>query len=221
MTQKSPKKKSVPKKRVAKNTKPDLKMTDTDTLPPLEQGYLAGTMLISTPLIDNGIFNKSVIYICAHDKDGAIGVVINRVISNVQWTKVLEQLKIETSQPHEGLLPVHFGGPIEADKGFILHSSDYIHDEMFTVYNNIAITPNVDILHEIVEGNGPKDSIFMLGHAGWLPGQLEAEIEKNLWLTLPAEFELIFHTDNAYKWSKAIKTLGINWYQYSTDVGHA
>ncbi|MBL0320336.1 MAG: YqgE/AlgH family protein [Alphaproteobacteria bacterium] len=210
-----PKKATMPK--AANTKKPAARQRKSSS----KQGYLAGLMLVSTPLIETGIFTKAVIYICAHDEQGAIGVVVNRVISNIQWSKVLEQLSISYDSIPEGTIPIHFGGPIDADKGYILHSAEFKHNEMFSIHNNIAITPNVDLLHEIVQKKGPKDSIFVLGHAGWLPGQLEAEIEKNMWVPITADYDLIFVTDNSYKWNKAVKSLGFNWYQYSTEVGHA
>ena len=149
-----------------------------------------------------------------------MGIVINQRFPEVVFKDLLEQLHL----PHSELLMdpvVHFGGPVETGRGFVLHSTDFLQEDTVKVNDNIGITGSVDILRAIAKGEGPHKSIFALGYAGWGPGQLEAEMHTNSWLTIPADDELIFGTDLTDKWEKSMLKIGINPFALSSEIGHA
>ena len=116
---------------------------------------------------------------------------------------------------------VHFGGPVEAARGFVLHSADYVHDATMVVDDDFALTATVDVLKALAEGHGPRHSLLALGYAGWAPGQLDAEIQNNGWLTVPADEEIVFHLNNDSKWQGAVARLGVDISNLSSEVGHA
>lgn len=181
---------------------------------------LAGNVLVATPQIQGSCFERSVIYMCAHNEAGAMGIVVNNAIENVEFSEVLSQLSIE----HEGAapsFPLHFGGPVEPNRGFILHSSDVLCDDSVVDHNGIALTASMNLLEHIAKQKGPEHGMLLLGYAGWSPQQLESEIEEGSWIVLPASKALLFQTDNEHKWDMAISTLGIDMGHFSTDVGHA
>lgn len=149
-----------------------------------------------------------------------MGVIVNNGIDNVDIADVFSQLSI----PCEGgadPFPIHFGGPVEANRGFVLHSSDVISDDSVVDASGIALTASLNILQQIASGKGPRNGMLLLGYAGWSPGQLEGEIEGGSWIVLPATQQLVFDTHNDLKWSMAVGTLGIDIGHFSTDVGHA
>ena len=165
-------------------------------------------------------FYKTVIYLCAHTDEGAMGLVLNQVIKGLSFPNLLEQLGIEESGKG-GAVPVHFGGPVEAGRGFVLHSNEYVQDATLEVRDGIALTATVDVLKAIARDRGPKRSLLALGYAGWGPGQLEDEIRSNGWLQVPADIDLIFGGDQATKWERSIKKIGINPQMLSDEAGHA
>lgn len=183
-------------------------------------GYLEGHLLIATPLITESCFHRSVVYMCAHNAEGAMGIIINHTIENLSFREVFEQLDIKTTGLKKKT-PVYFGGPVDAARGFVIHSDDYCQEETFVMENRIALTSNLKILRDIAEGAGPENSILALGYAGWSPGQIEAEVESNSWISIPATPELVFETDNQEKWEKAARQLGVDIYNLSGNVGHA
>lgn len=184
-------------------------------------GYLEGQLLIATPSLQGSCFSKSVVYICVHNAEGAMGIIVNQPLDQVNVNEVLKQLNIETGENYINL-PVHFGGPVEVARGFVLHSSDYTHKGTVHMGNNISVTSNVDALRDIAAGKGPEHSILALGYAGWSPGQLEAEIEANSWITAPANGDIVFGASNQTKWELSAGSLGVhNIYHLSTQVGHA
>ena len=185
--------------------------------------YLEGQMLIAMPAMGDPRFAKSVIFLCAHSVDGAIGLVVNKPIDNLSFPELLDQLDIEASdlgKESDGL-PVHFGGPVESRRGFILHSADFVEDGTLVVDENIALTATVDILREIAQGTGPRQTLLALGYAGWGPGQLEAEFQDNTWLSAPADSAIIFDGDIQSKWTRALATLGIDQSMLSGNAGRA
>lgn len=182
--------------------------------------YLEGQLLIATPLLAESCFEKSVIYICSHNEQGAMGMLINQAMDGLTCTDLLNQLDIRAPLLGRGT-PIHFGGPVEPGKGFILHTGDYHSSGTHMVGRNIALTSTVNILKDIARGKGPTKSIIALGYAGWSAGQLEAEIASNSWIIAPASEELIFGQDNASKWMKSAESLGVNLHKYSPVVGHA
>ena len=194
-------------------------MTDT----PEEEDtstYLTGSLLISMPQMRDDRFTRSVVYICAHTSDGAMGLIINKIVESVSFPELLDQLNIDTSATNKEIR-VHFGGPVETGRGFVLHSADYVQDATLVIDYSVALTATVDILKSIAEGDGPDKSILALGYAGWAPGQLDQEIQANGWLSVPADNDLVFGDDPDTKWEKAMGKIGIDFNMLSGDTGHA
>lgn len=182
--------------------------------------YMTGQLLIAMPGMRDERFAKSVIYMCAHTDEGAMGLVLNQVIDSLSFRQLLGQLGIEDDRS-KGDHPVHFGGPVEAGRGFVLHTADYKQDATLEVDETIALTATIDILKAIARGHGPRKSLLALGYAGWGPGQLDSEIRQNGWLQVPADAEIIFDTENGSKWERAIQKLGIDPRMLSDTAGHA
>jgi len=178
------------------------------------------SMLIAMPGLQDGLFTRSVVYICAHSAAGAMGIVVNQRLPDVEFGELLSQLKLPRSSLKVEPV-VHFGGPVETGRGFVLHSTDFIREDTVRINDTLCITGTVDILEAIAEGRGPSRSIFALGYAGWSAGQLESEIQNNSWLTIPADEDLIFGTALDDKWGKALSRLGIDAHALSADAGHA
>ena len=185
--------------------------------------FLTGQLIMSMPAMYDIRFMRTVIYICMHNDDGAMGIVINRLIDDLNFDKVLNQLDI----PIEGKLSendninIHFGGPVEIGRGFVLHSDDYFKQGTVTLDNGIGLTASIDILSDIASGDGPVKKILALGYAGWGPGQLEAEIKENTWLHCPSDAGLIFGDDIKNKWHDALSKIGVDISMLSSDAGHA
>ena len=183
-------------------------------------GYLTGQMLIAMPQMQDPRFSRSVIYLCAHTADGAMGLVVNKLMDNVSFPELLDQLSLE-GDTAEDLINVHFGGPVETGRGFVLHSADYVQDSTLVIDDERALTATIDILKVIAEGSGPHRSLLALGYAGWGPGQLDEEIQQNGWLSVPADDTLVFGDDIGDRWEAAMAKLGININMLSGDAGHA
>ena len=182
--------------------------------------YFTGQLLIAMPGMRDEQFYKTVIYICAHTDDGAMGLVLNQVIKGLSFPSLLEQLGIEEGANGRAV-PIHFGGPVEAGRGFVLHTDDYQQDATLEVDGGVSLTATVDVLKAVARGRGPKQSLLALGYAGWGPGQLDDEIKANGWLQAPADRELIFDGDQATKWDRSIEKIGIDPRMLSDEVGHA
>lgn len=165
-------------------------------------------------------FAKTIIYMCAHSAEGAMGLVLNRVLDSLTFPDLLEQLGIETAEIGDQI-KVHFGGPVESGRGFVLHTPDYMQDTTLVVDNEVALTATVDILRAIAGGHGPKRCLLALGYAGWGPGQLDNEIKNNGWLHVAADDDLVFGPDLETKWKRAMEKLGIDPSMLSDDAGHA
>lgn len=185
-----------------------------------QKGYLAGQLLVATPVIDSGCFQKSVIYVFNHSADGAMGLIINQPIELVNYGALLEGMNLPPETATKNI-PVFFGGPVERARGFVLHSTDYFREFSLMKSGELAITASSNILADIARGEGPKNAALIVGYAGWSAGQLEAEIEQNSWISVPATAELMFGTENDLKWATASKSLGIDMAFFSTTVGHA
>ncbi len=177
-------------------------------------------MLIAMPQMRDPRFARTVVYVCAHSSEGAMGLVVNRLFEALTFTDLLEQLGIESS-PRCSEIRVHFGGPVEAGRGFVLHSTDYVAESTLVVENEVALTATVDVLRAISEGSGPILSLLALGYAGWSAGQLDQEILENVWLNVPADADLLFGRDLDHKWERAIAKLGIDFGMLSGEAGHA
>jgi len=190
------------------------------TSPKKPLNSLTGQFLIAMPQMPDPRFEKSVIYICVHNADGAMGLVVNKLFDGISFTHLLHQLDIEITQPARELT-VHFGGPVESGRGFVLHSADYNREGSMQVSDEVVLTATIDILRAVSEGRGPQNAILALGYAGWGPGQLDQEMQQNGWLHAPADNRILFDTDQDRKWERALASLGINLSMLSADIGHA
>jgi putative transcriptional regulator len=192
------------------------------------QGYLDGQLLIAMPVMGDARFERSVIYLCAHSADGAMGIMVNRPAGSIDFPELLVQLNIINKDDQIKLpetaesMKVLRGGPVDTGRGFVLHSSDfYIENATLRIDNDICLTATVDILKAIANGKGPKHAILALGYAGWRPGQLEAEIQGNGWLHCDADADLVFGDDIDEKYARALRKIGIDPGMLSNDAGHA
>jgi putative transcriptional regulator len=182
---------------------------------------LTGQLLIAMPQMMDPRFARSVVYVCAHSEDeGAMGLVVNKLLASLTMEELFTHLKLEPN--NLGLSrPVHFGGPVEPGRGFVLHTADYREDASLVVGDGFAVTATLDILRAIGKGEGPQRSLLALGYAGWAPGQLDAEMQANGWLSITADTDLIFDDDFEAKWQRALGKIGIDLTMLSTDAGHA
>ncbi|MCE3247046.1 MAG: hypothetical protein K0R41_871 [Geminicoccaceae bacterium] len=185
------------------------------------ESSLAGQLLVAMPQMADPRFARSVVYLCAHSVDGAMGLVVNRLIESLSFQNLLEQIGVEQDGSAARDMPVHFGGPVESSRGFVLHSTDYMQDSTLVIEDEIALTATIDVLKAIARGDGPRHRVLALGYAGWAAGQLDAEIQANGWLLVPADLELVFGLDNDTKWERAIAKIGIDLTLLSSEAGHA
>ncbi len=183
--------------------------------------YLTGQLLIAMPAMTDPRFQRTVIYVCAHSDEGAMGLVINKPMNSINYGDLLQQLSIESPVNDVSGLPVHFGGPVESGRGFVLHSDDFVRDGTMRVEPGIALTATVDVLKAIATGSGPRRHFLALGYAGWGPGQLDAEMQANGWLNAPADEAILFDPDLSTKWERAIGKLGVSPAMLSGEAGHA
>ena len=182
---------------------------------------LAGELLVAMPQMMDPRFARSVVYICAHSEEaGAMGLVINKLLSSLTMDELFAHLKLEPTRLNDPR-PVHFGGPVEPGRGFVLHSSDYQEEATLTVGDEFGVTATLDILRAIGKGEGPRHSLLALGYAGWAPGQLDAEIQANGWLSVTADAALVFGGALEDKWERALAKLGVSPSMLSTEAGHA
>src|ERR1700741_3149540 len=193
-----------------------------------KRSYLDGQLLIAMPVMGDPRFERSVIYMCAHSADGAMGIMVNRPAGSIDFPDLLVQLNIITRNDQIKLpdtaesMKVMRGGPGDTGRGFVLHPSDFfLANATLPIDDQICLTATVDILKAIANGNGPKHAILALGYAGWGPGQLENEIQGNGWLHCAADPDLIFGTDVGRKYEKALKKIGIDLGMLSSEAGHA
>ena len=182
---------------------------------------LTGKFLIAMPGIGDPRFENALVYLCAHSEDGTMGLIVNRQSDDVVIDDVLDQLEIKACDDMPALA-VHFGGPVEMGRGFVLHEAAYQDgDATMVVDENFAMTASQDILKDIARGQGPERRIFCLGYAGWGPQQLEDEISANGWLTCDASKDIVFKLPDARKWEATLKTLGVSPEFLSGAAGHA
>ncbi len=185
-----------------------------------KSGYLDGHMLVAMPQMSDPSFARSVIYLCAHSSDGAMGLVVNKLIDSITFPDMLRQLNIDEASSSDQIR-IHFGGPVESGRGFVLHSDDYVQESTHVVNEGIALTATIDVLCAIANDEGPRRSLLALGYAGWAPGQLDAEIQANGWLHVDPDDDLIFGGDLDKKWEQAINKLGIDLSVFSGVAGRA
>lgn len=185
-----------------------------------DRTWLAGKLLLAAPAMSDPRFEKSVIFVCAHDAEGAMGIVINHEMPDIPISVLLAQLSMK---PAAGFadFPVLHGGPVESARGLLLHSGDFVKSESIRVDSRFIVTGTVEALREIVGGAGPSEKLFALGYAGWGQGQLEDEIAQNAWLVVEADPDLVFRTPAGQKWERALKKLGVDPAFLMTTAGRA
>lgn len=191
-------------------------------------GFLDGQMLVAMPGMSDERFARSVIYLCAHSEEGAMGIVINRPAPKVKFPELLVQLDVIEKDaairlPNKaGAMQVLKGGPVETGRGFVLHSNDFfIDNSTLPIDQGVSLTATIDILRAIADGSGPDRAVLALGYAGWQAGQLETEMQHNGWLNVPADPSLIFDTALDSKYERAVAHLGIDLSRLSMQAGHA
>lgn len=195
---------------------------EQDGMPEDAEGYLTGQLLIAMPAMRDPRFTRSVIYMCVHNDQGAMGLVINRLVGSIKFSDLLEELELDTAPIDSSKFPaVHFGGPVETGRGFVLHSADYLRDDSMQLSEGLALTATVDILRDIALGSGPTKALLTLGYAGWGPGQLDDELQENSWLSVDCDPDLLFGSALDDKWDRALAKIGISASLLSTDSGHA
>jgi len=182
---------------------------------------LCGKLLIAMPGMGDSRFEKSVVYMCAHSDTGSMGLIVNKPSRELNFDELLEQLGIDKETATDSP-KVHFGGPVDIGRGFVLHSADYgDQDTTMKVDERFGMTASIDVLEDLASGCGPKQALLALGYAGWGAGQLDDEILRNGWLTCEATPELVFEAKNDSKWALALKSLGIDPLMLSSAAGRA
>jgi putative transcriptional regulator len=189
-------------------------------VPPPPEGFLTGQLLIAMPAMTDPRFSQSVIYVCAHTPEGAMGLVVNRPVVKPTFEDLLQQLKV-TPHPPARQIRLCAGGPVENARGFVLHTVDWTGEGSLRVDDSHALTASLDVLQVIAEGGGPRECVLALGYAGWGPGQLDKEMQQNAWLTSPADEMLLFGSDHDAKWTRAFAKLNLDPLQLSDAFGHA
>ncbi len=187
-----------------------------------QDGYLAGHLLVAMPRMTDPRFEHSVVYMCAHNADGAMGLVVNKLVEALSFTDLLRQMQLAgDGDDLDDRIQVHFGGPVESARGFVLHTPDYASEATLNVTDEFAMTSTIDVLRSIAGGEGPGKAMLALGYAGWAPGQLDDEIQRNGWLHVDADHELVFGRNHDGKWQSAVAKVGIDPALLSGQAGHA
>lgn len=198
------------------DTHPDTMTVEEKTLPDL-----SGKLLIAMPGLGDPRFERTVIYLCAHSTDGAMGLIVNKPLNDVAFTDLLDQLDLSAAAPATQV-QVHIGGPVEPGRGFVLHSSDYSTDGgTLDITDKIGMSATVEVLEALSTGTGPKQALLALGYAGWGPGQLESELQDNGWLTGDATEDILFGANDDDKWHAAIRAMGFDPVMLSAMGGRA
>ena len=187
---------------------------------PSATDFLTGHLLIAMPAMEDRRFTHSVIYLCAHTPEGAMGLVLNRPLQRPKFDELLRQLEVAPVPPARRIR-LCAGGPMDNARGFVLHTTDWTGEGSLRVDDSVALTASLDVLKEIAEGRGPREGLLALGYAGWGPGQLDAEIQQNAWLSVPADETIVFDGDHDTKWRRALAKLNIDPLLLSGAAGHA
>jgi len=183
-------------------------------------GLMTGQLLIAMPSMTTPHFAQAVIYVCAHTREGAMGIVLNRPLASPSFGDLLEQLEV-TPLPPVRQINLFRGGPVDAARGFVLHTADWTGDGSLMVDQGVALTASLDVLKAFADGGGPARGFLALGYAGWGPGQLDREIQENAWLSAPASLDLLFDTQHETKWRRAMAILKVDPILLSGSAGHA
>lgn len=181
---------------------------------------LTNHFLIAMPTLADPNFERTVTYICAHNEEGAMGIVINRPLE-LELGAVFEQMDLVSEDPAMAARPVYHGGPVHTDRGFVIHRPAREWNSTITVTPDVAVSTSRDILEAMSQGNGPRDALVALGYAGWGAGQLEQEIAQNAWLSGPADLDIVFVAPPGERWQRAADLIGVDLKSLSRDVGHA
>ena len=181
---------------------------------------LTGQVLIAMPAMADPRFAQSVIYLCAHTNDGAMGITLNRPLERPSFDDLLRQLEVAPLPPARRIR-LCSGGPVDNARGFVLHTADWTGEGSLLVSEELALTASLDVLKVIAGGGGPREGLLALGYAGWGPGQLESEIQQNAWLSIPADEALLFDVEHDTKWRRAFATMKIDPLLLSGAAGHA
>lgn len=185
----------------------------------MDTSYLKNHLLIAMPTLRDPNFERTVTYICEHNNDGAMGIVINRP-TDILLAEVFEQMEIKADSPARDD-KVFVGGPVEEQRGFVLHTGPSRWESSLTVDTDVSVTTSRDILEAMAQGKGPANTLLALGYAGWSPGQLEQEMLDNAWLTGPADKRILFELPPAQRWEAAARLLGVDMALISNQSGHA
>jgi len=182
--------------------------------------YLTNQFLIAMPGLEDPNFFHSVTYICEHNEQGALGLVINRPL-DMQLGEILQHIQLQHSEPEARQIPIHLGGPVQQNRGFVLHEPLGGWEATLKVTDRIGITSSIDILQAIAKNEGPERSLITLGYAGWGAGQLEQEMAENAWLSGPADPDILFNRPDVERWKAAAASLGVDLDLLSGEAGHA
>lgn len=182
--------------------------------------YLTGQLLIAMPAMTDPNFRQTVTYICEHSEHGALGLVINRPL-DIDLGRIFEQLSMTSSDPILASTPIMSGGPVQTERGFVIHESGDVWETSASITDSIHVTTSQDILTSMAAGTGPTRAMVALGYAGWGAGQLEFEITENAWLSVPANSQILFDIPFEDRWTEAAGLLGVDLAMLSTDAGHA
>jgi putative transcriptional regulator len=185
-----------------------------------ESNWLTGQMLVAMPSMMDPRFARTVTLLCSHTPEGAMGIVLNRLYGDLDFEGLLKQLNITRASGGRDM-PIHFGGPVDLARGFVLHSTDYKQEGTLPITDTIALTATVEVLKELAAGAGPHRALLALGYAGWGAGQLDAELQMTGWLVAPADDEIIFDTPSEDVWGRALTKIGVGATALSSDIGHA
>jgi putative transcriptional regulator len=197
-----------------------MEQTRKSTASDASADFLTGQLLIAMPAMEDPRFAQSVIYLCAHTPEGAMGLVLNRPLQRPKFDELLRQLDVAPVPPARRIR-LCAGGPMDNARGFVLHTTDWTGEGSLRVNDALALTASLDVLKAIAEGNGPREGLLALGYAGWGPGQLDAEIQQNAWLSVPADETIVFDADHDTKWRRALGKLNIDPLLLSGAAGHA
>jgi len=182
--------------------------------------YLTNHFLIAMPTLEDPNFAQTVTYVCEHSREGAMGIIINRPLE-LTLGDVFEQMSIESPNAGTNEQPVYAGGPVNAERGFVLHSPTDPWASTLAISDQVSVTTSRDILEAIAADKGPRDALVALGYAGWASGQLESEMAENSWLSGPADPDILFHLPVNHRWAAAARAIGVDLSLMSSEAGHA
>tara|TARA_E500000331_G_scaffold353558_1_gene404494 strand:- start:213 stop:779 length:567 start_codon:yes stop_codon:yes gene_type:complete len=188
----------------------------------MKRNYLKGNIICALPQLNDIFFSKSIIYLTHHNKDGAVGIVLNYKVMSMKGSELFKKLNLDHEVDNLDMdFPFHIGGPLNQNNGFILHSQDYKSENTLNVSKKVKLTCSTEIISDIAKNKGPKKFFISLGYSGWGPGQLEDEIKHNSWINIKEELDLLFDVDSKNKWDNALKKTGIDFTKFSSSSGTA